>query len=80
MLLFISVSALPSIFISFDEKQNDTAITYTRGADSDGQSVVALRNGAKVGRTQGRIGNVLRLNGFNIGVVVGNFPVPNPLK
>ena len=71
--------ALPFIFLSFDEKQNDTAIHYTRGADKDGQSLVALRNGAIVGRTQGRIGNVLHLNGFHAGAVVGNFP-SHPLK
>ena len=73
------MSALPSIFISFDEKQNDTAIHYTRGADKDGQSLVALRNGTNIGRAQGRIGNVLRLNGFHAGAVVGNFP-SHPLK
>ena len=61
------VQGLPHVFISVEERHNETAINYTRGRDEDGNSLMILRHGANVGESRERTGNVLSLDGFDAG-------------
>ena len=46
---------------------------YNRGEDISGKSVGTLKNGANLGPSIGRPGNVLRITGVNAGVDLGDF-------
>ena len=70
---------LPDIYISFEDSVNSTTVNYTRGKDQNGRSVLYLNNRADVGKTSGRVGNVLRLTDFGAGASLGNFQ-SHPLK
>lgn len=59
--------------------ENATTIVYTIGADKKGNSLVELKNGANVVQSRDRVGNVLSINGFYAGAIVGDFS-SHPLK
>ena len=70
---------LPNIHISFDEGISNSMVAYSRGADMKSNSIVSMINGAKIGQSYGRKGEVLHLSGIDSGAVVGDF-AKNPIK
>ena len=52
---------------------DSTKIPYDRGADMNGNSKVIMKNGANIGTSGGRPGNVLRMTGTNAGADAGYF-------
>lgn len=70
---------MPSILISFEDIINVTALSYTRGTDKTGKSLLILKNGAFIGETHGRVGNVIHLNGIDAGADAGTFE-GHPIK
>ena len=64
---------LPTVHISFEEVTDDSLVIYSRGADTNSNSLASMHNGAKVGPTDGRIGKVLHLSGTDPGMIVGDY-------
>ena len=52
---------------------DSTKIPYDRGEDMNGNSKVIMKNGANIGTSGGRPGNVLRMTGTNAGADAGYF-------
>ena len=71
--------SLPTFFVSFESKLSDQTVAYDRGRDKKGNSIITLKRDAKVGPSEGRNGNVLRLVGIDPAAVVGSFE-SHPLK
>ena len=52
---------------------DSTKSPYDRGTDKNGNSVVTMMNGANIGTSTGRPGNVLRMTGTKAGADAGYF-------